>query len=114
MPFIRLTTTAAPEKLQALLPTLSKIAAQAIGKPEQYVMAAAHTQAMLMSGKPGPAALVEVRSIGGLGPDVNQQIARKVCDLLEQALAIPPERVFLNFTDVAPENWGWRGETFGR
>ena len=114
MPLIRLTTsaTAPAEKLQAVLASLSKIAAETIGKPEQYVMAAGGTGVMLMSGQSGPAALVEVRSIGGLGPDVNQRLSRKVTDLLGQALGIAPERVFLNFTDVPPSDWGWRGETF--
>ena len=115
MPLIRLITNAAlpADQLPAVLGSLSKIAAAALGKPEQYVMAAANTQPMLMSGKTGPAALVEVRSIGGLNPAVNRQIARQVCDLLAQSLAIPSDRVFLNFTDVPPSDWGWRGETFG-
>ena len=114
MPLIRLTTsaTAPAETLQAVLASLSKIAADTIGKPEQYVMAAGASGPMLMSGKSGPAALVEVRSIGGLRPSVNQQLSRKVCALLEQSLGIPSERVFLNFTDVPPTSWGWRGETF--
>ena len=115
MPLIRLTTSVAPpaETVQTVLASLSKIAAETIGKPEQYVMAAAGTGPMLMSGQAGPAALVEVRSIGGLNPKVNQQITRKVCALLEQSLGVPPERVFLNFTEVPPSDWGWRGKTFG-
>jgi phenylpyruvate tautomerase len=115
MPLIRLTTSAAPpaETLQTVLASLSKIAAETLGKPEQYVMAAAGTEPMLMSGKSGPAAFVEVRSIGGLNAKVNQTLARKISALLEQSLGIAPDRVFLNFTDVPPSEWGWRGQTFG-
>ena len=67
MPFIRLETT---ERLPAdqkasLCAALSRLCSDTIGKPEGYVMAAVHDQvAMIHAGAPGPAAFVEVRSIG--------------------------------------------------
>ena len=69
MPLLKLETTAAlnPEKQTALLAELSKIVADTIGKPEQYVMVTIGPAAIQMSGKPGAAAFVDVRSIGGLG-----------------------------------------------
>ena len=115
MPLLKLETTVAlsDEKKQALLASLSKLVAGTIGKPEQYVMVVVSPAAMLMSGKPGNAAFVDIRSIGGLSDDVNRQLSQKICKLLKESLGVPPDRVYLNFTDVRPGNWGWNGDTFG-
>jgi phenylpyruvate tautomerase PptA (4-oxalocrotonate tautomerase family) len=115
MPLLKLETTVAlaDDKKQALLASLSKIVAGTIGKPEQYVMIVISPAVILMSGKPGPAAFVDVRSIGGLGGNVNQQLAQKIGGSLKESLGVPPDRIYLNFTDVAATNWGWNGDTFG-
>jgi phenylpyruvate tautomerase PptA (4-oxalocrotonate tautomerase family) len=115
MPLLKLETTVAlsDEKMKALLAALSKIVAGAIGKPEQYVMVVISPAAILMSGKPGDAAFVDIRSIGGLNDDVNQQLSQKIGSLLNESFGVPPDRVYLNFTDVPAANWGWNGDTFG-
>ena len=115
MPLLRLETSAAlPEdKRKALLVSLSKAVAETIGKPEQYVMVTASQTAMLMSGKSGDAAFVDLRSIGGLSDEVNRKLSQQVCKLLRDSLGISPDRVYLNFTDVEAGNWGWNGSTFG-
>jgi phenylpyruvate tautomerase len=115
MPLLKLETTVAlaDDKKQALLAFLSKIVAATIGKPEQYVMVTIQPVATLMSGKPGDAAFVDIRSIGGLNSSVNQQLTQKVCAALKESLGVPPDRVYLNFSDVAAANWGWNGDTFG-
>jgi phenylpyruvate tautomerase PptA (4-oxalocrotonate tautomerase family) len=115
MPLLRLETTVVltDDKRKALLASLSKIVAETIGKPEQYVMLTISPAAILMSGKPGDAALVDVRSIGGLSGDVNRRLSQKVCRLLNESLGVPQERIYLNFTQVEAGNWGWKGTTFG-
>ncbi len=115
MPLIKVHTSVpvADDRQAELLPQLSQLLVESIGKPEQYVMAVLEPAAIRMSGQTAPAAFVEVRSIGGLNGEVNQKICQKVCGLLETSLAIPPERVYVNFTDVPASNWGWRGSTFG-
>lgn len=115
MPLLKLETTVAlsTEKQQALLASFSKMVARAIGKPEQYVMVTIAPASVLMSGKDGDAAFVDIRSIGGLTADVNRNLSQKVCQLLKDSLGISPDRVYLNFSDVEAGNWGWNGETFG-
>ena len=115
MPLLRLETSVAlPEdKRKTLLASLSKAVAETIGKPEQYVMVSASPAAMLMSGKPGDGAFVDLRSIGGLSDEVNRKLSQQVCRLLKDSLGIFPDRVYLNFTDVDAGNWGWNGSTFG-
>ena len=93
---------------------LSRAAAEAIGKPEAYVQAIIRPgePAMRHGGADGPAAFVEVRSIGGLGKKANGELSKRVCALLEAA-GIPGSRVYLNFVDVPAANWGHDGATFG-
>ena len=115
MPLLKLETTLPlpEEKGKPLLAALSKAVASVIGKPEQYVMVTASQSAMVMSGKPGDAAFVDVRSIGGLNGDTNRKLSQQICKLLKDSLGIPSDRVYLNFTDVEAGNWGWNGSTFG-
>ena len=115
MPLLKLETTVvlSDEQKKALLASLSKIVAGTIGKPEQYVMVVISSAVILMSGKPADAAFVDIRSIGGLNDNVNRQLSQKVGNLLSESLGVPLDRVYLNFTDVAADNWGWNGDTFG-
>ena len=115
MPLLKLETTVAltDERKKTLLAALSKAIAETIGKPEQYVMVTASQSAMLMSGKAGEAAFVDIRSIGGLNGETNRKLSQQICKLLKDSLGIAPERVYLNFSDVGAGNWGWNGSTFG-
>ena len=115
MPLLKLETAVSlsDEKRKALLETLSALVAKTLGKPEQYVMATVSTVAILMSGQPGNAAFVEVRSIGGISSESNQKLSREICRVLEASLEVPSSLVYLNFSNIAPANWGWNNETFG-
>jgi phenylpyruvate tautomerase len=115
MPLLKLETTVAlsDDRRTALLSALSKIMAETLSKPEQYVMVCIGAGAISMAGKPGDAAFVDIRSIGGLIADTNQELSQKVCKLLQESIGVPPSRVFLNFTNVLGGNWGWNGSTFG-
>ena len=114
MPLVKLETNVAlsEEKKNALLASLSRTVAGTLGKPEQYVMVVVSPAAMRMSGRPGDAAFVDVRSIGGLSADVNRRLSQQIGSLLKESLGVPPDRVYLNFNDVAAGNWGWNGDTF--
>ena len=115
MPLLKLQTTVplSEEKGKPLLAALSKVVAATIGKPEQYVMITVSQSAILMSGKAGDAAFVDIRSIGGLNGDTNRKLSQQICKLLKDSLGIAPDRVYVNFTDVEAGNWGWNGSTFG-
>ena len=115
MPLLKLEITASlsDDKRKALLAALSRIVAETVGKPEDYVMVTVSQAAILMSGKPGEAAFVDLRSIGGLSHEVNRQLSQKLCRLLNESLEVPQSRIYLNFTEVAASNWGWKGDTFG-
>src|SRR5579883_920526 len=115
MPLLKLETTVPlpDEKGKPLLAALSKAVAGDTGKPEQYVMVTVTQSTMLMSGKAGDAAFVDVRGIGGLNGETNRKLSQQICKLLKDSLGIAPDRVYLNFTEVEAGNWGWNGSTFG-
>ena len=114
MPLLALQTSARLSNQQRynLLAPLSQILAECIGKPERYVMVIVSETAMLMAGAEGPAAYADIRSIGGLSREVNRKLSERVCGLLQEQLGIPPDRVYLGFTNVSAENWGWNEGTF--
>src|SRR6267154_3827622 len=115
MPLLKLETTVllSEDKQKQLLTSLSRAVAATIGKPEQYVMVTISQAAVIMSGKQGDAAFVDIRSIGGLSDDVNRKLSQQVCKLLTDSIGVPSDRVYLNFTNMEAGNWGWNGSTFG-
>lgn len=115
MPLLALKTSVRLSNQQRhdLLAPLSKIVAECIGKPERYVMVIVGEEAMMMAGVESLSAYVDIRSIGGLSREVNRKLSERVCGLLREQLGIPPDRIYLGFTSVSAENWGWNGGTFG-
>jgi phenylpyruvate tautomerase PptA (4-oxalocrotonate tautomerase family) len=106
MPLIQLDTSCSlsdPDMKQALAKKLSQIAAEASGKPEQYVMASIHDNVtMTMSGAADPCALVTVKAIGGLSKAVNQTFASKISQVLQKELGIPPNRSISLLKNLIP------------
>ena len=117
MPLIQLDTScdlSGGDKKQSVTKALSRLAADGIGKPEQYVMTCVHDNvAMTMSGQSGPCALVTVKSIGGLSKSVNQTVSAQVTQMLQKELTISQNRVYVTFEELAPTHWAWNGKTFG-
>lgn len=115
MPLLTLQTSARLSNQQRynLLAPLSKAISEGTGKPEQYVMVTVSEAAMLMAGVDTPAAYADVRSIGGLNGAANRKLSERICAVLQDQLGIPPDRVYLVFTNVSAENWGWDSGTFG-
>jgi phenylpyruvate tautomerase len=114
MPLIKLQTNKEIDqsKEKEILASLSKLISNELSKPEQYVMAVLEKASFIMSGASGDTAYVEVKSLGALSPDMNNQLSKKICTLLESSLDISPVRVYINFEDVERSNWGWNGKTF--
>jgi phenylpyruvate tautomerase len=114
MPFLRMTLSAdlSDSTRDRLLTGGSTLVAEVLGKPERYVMVTVSQAPLLFGGDNSPAAFVELRSIGGLGPETNQTLSQRLCELIDQSAGIPKERTFLNFVDVPRSHWGHSGATF--
>ena len=112
MPYLRIQTTGATDSAQTFLKKASRLVAQQLSKPEDYVMVSLEpSNAMLFAGSAEPTAFLELRALG-LPVKKTGELSRLLCELVESELGISKARVFLNFADVSPNMWGWNGETF--
>ncbi len=115
MPLLKIETSAAlsGETTEKVLAEASRIVARILQKPEQYMMVSLSPAAMLFSAQEGPAAFCDLRSIGVLSPERCATLSAELCAFLSTSLGVDPARVYLNFTEVEAERWGWNGTTFG-
>lgn len=91
----------------------SAFAADLLGKPEDYVMAAVKPGThMTFAGSDAPAAFVQVKSIG-LPEDRCNAFAASISAFVQSALGIEPDRVFIDFIDLPRTRFAWNGKTFG-
>ena len=117
MPLIQLDTScdlSNSEKHKTIAKEISRLAAACIGKPEQYVMASVQDKAaMTMGGESTSAALVSVKSIGGLSREVNKKLSAETCQILRKELGIADECIYITFEELPGTHWGWKAGTFG-
>jgi phenylpyruvate tautomerase PptA (4-oxalocrotonate tautomerase family) len=114
MPTLRiLTNTTVPAEQRAdLLARASRTVAGALGKPESYVMVILEDgRDMVFAGIPAPAAYLELKSLA-LPETRTAEYSRTLCDLLEETLGIPAERVYIEFAAPPRHLFGWNGSTF--
>ena len=116
MPLIKVQTSVkcTKEKKEKAVKDLSKILTEGTGKPEKYVASIIEDDAVVaFAGEIAGSAFVEVKGIGGLTPSVNKALSASICKYLKAELGIDPDKVYINYTDVAATNWGWNSTTFG-
>ncbi|KAG5263522.1 hypothetical protein AALO_G00265740 [Alosa alosa] len=115
MPMFVVNTNVAKSAIPAaLMVEATDELAKLMGKPAQYI--AVHIngdQMMMFGGKPDPCALCSLVSIGKIGGAQNKQYSKLLCGLLNKHLGISPDRIYINFTDMAAENVAWNNSTFG-
>lgn len=114
MPLLKIQTNVnVPDsKRDTLLKKVSRTVAQQLGKPEQYMMVSLEAERpMLFAGTSEPTAFLDLKAIG-LPAGKTGQLAALLCDLATAELGVAKERVYINFTDVPANLWGWNGETF--
>ena len=114
MPYLNIQTNLPHLKQsgRGLLKEASTLVARELGKPEEYVMVALEDNTpMVFAGSDDPAAFLELRAIA-LPLKSIRPFCRALCDLVSKHLGVPPDRIYVNFADVPPSQWGYKGETF--
>jgi len=114
MPHLRIQTNRAlsPEQSEALVKTASAAVAEALGKPEQYMMVSVTPNGtMTFAGTTEPAAFLELNSIG-LPAARTTELSALLCNLIQSGTGIPKDRIYIHFADVPRQSWGWNGKTF--
>jgi phenylpyruvate tautomerase PptA (4-oxalocrotonate tautomerase family) len=114
MPLLKIQTNTPmdAEKMKALAVSASRAVADMLGKPERYVMVSVEANpAMVFAGSDDPLAYLELKSIG-LPGNKTGEFSATLAALLGQHLALPADRVYIEFADAPRTMWGWDGGTF--
>jgi phenylpyruvate tautomerase PptA (4-oxalocrotonate tautomerase family) len=114
MPYLKIQSNQDIDRQQgeALIKRASAMVAEALGKPERYVMVALEpTTPMLFAGSDAPVLFLELKSIG-LSESQTPALSSSLCDLAQELLGIPADRVYIEFADAPRKMWGWNGATF--
>ena len=114
MPVLKIQTNAGITQAQRndLLTATSAEVARILGKPETYVMVILECNPdMIFGASQSALAYLELKSIG-LPADRTGDISGALCKLINQQLAIPLERIYIEFANAERHMWGWNGGTF--
>lgn len=114
MPYLQLNTNLAvdAEQSQQLLTECSRLLAKETSKPERYVMVEINPgKAMLFGDGDQPLAYLECKSIG-LSASQARSLSASLTTLLTAHLPLSADRIYIEFSNCAPEFWGWNGSTF--
>jgi phenylpyruvate tautomerase len=117
MPLLNLFSSAKqPDEpaLAQMLKSLSSLLAHELGKPERYVMVGlAPRLEMSFAGSREPACYAEFKNVGQLSDDKIEHLSQVLCAAIAQALALPQDRIYIEFTNADGALWGFDGGTFG-
>jgi phenylpyruvate tautomerase len=114
MPYLKIQSNLVlgDERRGALLASASKMVADALGKPERYVMVCLDdNRSMVLDGRDDPLAYLHLRSIA-LPEDRTAQLSEILCQFMADELGIRPDRVYIEFANAPRALWGWNGGTF--
>jgi len=113
MPMLSIhTNVERPPQTAELLGQLSRAVSEMLGKPERYVMISLACSAdMMFAGDDRPLAYLELKSIG-LPEHQTRGFSETLCRLMEQHLGVPPDRVYIEFSNASRNLWGWNRGTF--
>ena len=110
MPMIALTTNQAisGEQSVRLKDGLGQAIALIPGKSEARLMISlTGGAAMFFQGEPRQAAFLEVSCFGHPDAASYERLTGVVCELLEEVLGVPPENVYIKYSET--DHWGWNG-----
>lgn len=113
MPVFKIETNVGLDALRTVetVKRASELAADMLGKSEDYVLATLEEgKSLLFGGHDDPAAYVTLDSVG-LPEDRTPELSMRICEFLEAELGIPPARVYIAFGDIQRSLLGWNGKT---
>lgn len=111
MPLFKIISNTELTDKEDFIAKASAAVAAALGKTEKFVMVIhSHQPDMIFSGSADPAMFVELKSIG-LPKNKTAEISSELMGFLQQETGVLPQRIFIEFTDVQREMWGWNSGT---
>jgi hypothetical protein len=117
MPLLHLFSSAPPPAepvLSHVLKSFSTLLARELAKPERYVMVGLTPRStMMFAGNTQPACYAELKNVGQLTGEKVERLSEILCDAIAKALAVPRDRIYVEFTNADGALWGFDGGTFG-
>lgn len=113
MPYIHIKTNVSmDEQTQVLLKTQLGQAITALpGKSEAWLMVELTAEAAIwFQGTDEPAAMADVALYGSAQDDAYDSLTARICDIVNNALEIPQDRIYTKYTETPV--WGWNGSNF--
>ena len=113
MPFIdsKISMKVSDEKKDVIKAELGK-AASVIGKPESFLMVGFEDEYTLYfaGNKLEKGAYVSVDVFGSINSAQADQMTARICEIYEQELGIPGDKVYVEYRGTS--DWGWNGRNF--
>ena len=114
MPYIRIETSQSLDEATTarVLKETSAFVSGLLGKPEKVIMVSIlRNTPMMFNSDTRPAAYVEIKSIG-LTADTCGAYSKAICEFIQAALQVSPERTYIDFAAIDGTMFGWNGQTF--
>lgn len=111
MPLINIETSTKISDKNEFMKKSSSLIASITGKSENFVMVKVNDEvSMYFAGDSSPTCYVQLKSIGSINPP---RMSKSICEFINIELGIPFDRIYINFQDIKPSEWGWKMTTFG-
>ena len=110
MPYINIATSAKVDDKDKLLKEISILISSLTNKSTRFVMAKLEDDCEMYFEDESPCCFLEIKSIGSLNP---QEMAKSISYFVHEKMAIPLDKIYISFQDVAASMWAWNGRTFG-
>ena len=114
MPFInsKVSVAMSQEKKESVKAKLGQAISLIPGKSENWLMVGFEDSYDLyfQGNQDGPTAFVEVKIYGSASSGAYSELTGAICDIYQEELGIPKNRVYVKYEEVA--NWGWNGSNF--
>lgn len=112
MPFLKITTNSPVQSKNKVTQACSEFVSALLGKSEKFVMIEISDQnVMSFGGGTEPLAYIELKSIG-LPIEKTKELSSKMCDFISEIFNIEKSRIYIEFSNVERNMWGWNGRTF--
>jgi phenylpyruvate tautomerase len=114
MPVLVINTNLPEQQIdRSELARLTQTVARLLNKPAHYVaVQVIPNQILYFAGSEEPAALVELRSIGGISRTANKATALELTEAIAAAFKIQKSRFYIDFHDMKGENISHEGNLF--
>ena len=114
MPYIitRTTKKIAPHQLETIKQKLGKAIEIFPGKTEDWLMVDFDDECKIFfkGNNDADSAYVEVKIFGTAAGKYFDMMTEAVCEILNEVLSIPKERIYVKYEEVS--NWGWNSANF--